>query len=62
MGDVMPRPPIGDQVRSESLKIRLTPKLKTELSRLAKEAKRSLSDYVVLALEEHAEHAKPRKK
>jgi predicted HicB family RNase H-like nuclease len=48
-------------VRSESLKIRTTPKLKAELTRLAKEAKRSVSDFVVLALEEYVEHAKKRK-
>jgi hypothetical protein len=60
-GDVLPRPPIGDQPRSESLKIRITPRLKTELERLAKEGRRSISDYVSIVLETHVEQISRRK-
>ena len=57
----MPRPPIGDIPRSESLKIRVTPRLKADLERLAKQEQRSVSDYVSLALQAHVEQVSKRK-
>jgi mRNA-degrading endonuclease RelE of RelBE toxin-antitoxin system len=45
------------EVRSISLRVRITPKLLRELKRLADQNRRTVSNYVCVVLEEHVERS-----
>jgi predicted DNA-binding protein len=47
-----------DQTRTAPIGLRVTPRLKDELTALAKGEKRTLASYVELVLEAHVEQAK----
>jgi predicted DNA-binding protein len=52
------RAPVGEELRSAPLGLRITPRLKAALEELAKADHRTLASYVELALEAHVEAKK----